>query len=191
VIGRQSIPGQVHCSNRRQPNSGRKGRHDSLPRVQSHYYYRPPKRDKDQALGGCQCNAGVAGAPSRPRYDISYPISTKSLLKFDIEEKSSISLYPDIAPISCTTSKLLPYRYSRYCNTILYSISNKNFDLEYISSVQRPSKFNIVPDIEAFSSMPKSKPSVSKVAKPLELERPQYRIRYRIRYRCIYMMMSS
>jgi hypothetical protein len=27
---------------------------------------------------------------------------------FDIEEKTSISLYPDIAPISCTTSKFLP-----------------------------------------------------------------------------------
>jgi hypothetical protein len=27
---------------------------------------------------------------------------------FDIEEKPSTSLYPDIAPISCTTSKLLP-----------------------------------------------------------------------------------
>ncbi len=41
---------------------------------------------------------------------------------------------------------------SQYCNTISYPISNQNFDIVYISSVQRASKLNIVPDIEDFFS---------------------------------------
>jgi hypothetical protein len=80
---------------------------------------------------------------------------------------------------------------SRYCNTILYSISNKNFDIVPIKGVQRPWNFDIIPDIEGFSSISKLKPSISKVAKTLELERPQYRIRYRILYRCRYMIGGS
>ncbi len=39
---------------------------------------------------------------------------------------------------------------SRYCNTILYPISNQNIDLEYISSVHRGSKSNIVPIYRRF-----------------------------------------
>jgi hypothetical protein len=73
---------------------------------------------------------------------------------------------------------------SRYCNA-LYSISNKNFDIVPISSVQRlkdPRNLISYLYIEGLSSISKSKPSISKVATTLELERPQHGIRYRKRY---------
>jgi hypothetical protein len=44
---------------------------------------------------------------------------------------------------------------SRYCNTISYSISKKNFYIEYISSVQRRLKLNIVHDIDGFPPISK------------------------------------
>ncbi len=180
MTGRQ-LPGQGHCSNRRQLNSGRKGHHNSHPRVQTVQAGQGPGDwTRRRALGGCQCIAGVAGAPSRPRYDISYPISTKSLISKRERRYPYIRHCTDIMyDIKIFTFDIVIFL---YCNTILYSISNKIFDIAYISSVQRPLKFNIVPDIESFSPMSKSNPSISKVAKTLELERPQYSIRYRIRY---------
>jgi hypothetical protein len=40
---------------------------------------------------------------------------------------------------------------SRYCNMILYPISNKIFDIESIYNVKGLSKLNIVHDIKGFS----------------------------------------
>ncbi len=91
VTGRQSTPGPGHCSNRRQLNSSRKGRQDSHPRVQTVQAGRGP--------GGWTRRRALAtwlvlSAAPGPRYEISYPISTKSLI--------SKTVYPDFAPISCT-----------------------------------------------------------------------------------------
>jgi hypothetical protein len=44
---------------------------------------------------------------------------------------------------------------SRYCNTISNPMSNKNFDIVPISSVQGRSKLNIVHDIDGFPSISK------------------------------------
>jgi hypothetical protein len=141
----------------------RKGRQDSHTRVHTIQTGRGP--------GGWTHRRGwnVAGAPSR---GISYPISTKSLIS-----KPSISLYPDIAPITCTISKfylrypyiplilqydIVPdveskprYRIHIECTKsveIEYRTRYRrfSFDIETTPSVQRASfwsVFNIVPDI--------------------------------------------
>jgi hypothetical protein len=64
--------------NRRQLNSSRKGLQDSHPRVQTVQAGRGPGGwTRRRALG---CQSSVAGVPSRPRYGMSYQISTKSLI---------------------------------------------------------------------------------------------------------------
>ena len=75
-------------------SGSRKGRQDSHAGVQTVQAGGGPG-------GGTRRRCwNVAGAPSRTRYLV--PDIDKT---FDIEAKPSISVYPDIIPISCTTSK--------------------------------------------------------------------------------------
>ncbi len=119
VTCRQSTPGPGHCSNTRQLNCSRKGHLDSHARVQTVQAGQGPGGWTRRRALGCHCY--VAAAPGRPRCLIWHivPYIDKT---FDIEEKNSISLYPDIAQISCKTSKFyLWYLYiltQWYCNTI-------------------------------------------------------------------------
>ncbi len=166
VTSRQSdTPGPGHCSNRRQLNSSRKGRQDSRPRVQTVQAGRGPggwTRHGRRAAGpGLPQPAGVTwpvrpaapGMAYRTRYrhnlwyrrenfdilisrhctDIMYDIQvfTKFYLRSPYIPILRYDIIPDIE------SKL------RYCIYI------------YISSVQRGSKLNIIPDIEGFSSISK------------------------------------
>jgi hypothetical protein len=90
-----------------------------------------------------------AQPPHCDRYDISYPVSIKYLTS---KGKLRSPYFPILNRYSVRhQSFYLRYPLSRYCNTILYSISNKNFDIVQISSVQRPSKLNIVPIYRRFS----------------------------------------
>ncbi len=149
MIGRQSIPGQDHCSNRRQLNSSRKGRQDSHARVQTVQAGRRPG-DWSWLDPSAGLERGRCARPPQVWHIV--PDIDKIL---DIEENTSRSIYPDIALISCsTTSKFLPSisLYPdisiRYCTRY-----HQNFDIVSISSVQRASKLNIVPDIEGFYSI--------------------------------------
>jgi hypothetical protein len=79
--------------------NSRKGREDNHTRVETVQAVQEP--------GGETRGWGwnVAAAPSLTRYGTSY---TKSTNAFN-SEKSSISLYPYIAPISCTASNVFAF----------------------------------------------------------------------------------
>jgi hypothetical protein len=110
VTGRQSIvdsiPGLGHLSNRRQLNSSRKGHQDSHASVQAVQAGRGPgggtRRPRSAGLKHGRPGPGCAHPPQV--WHIVPDIDKIS----DIEAKTSISLYSNSAPISCTTSKFLP-----------------------------------------------------------------------------------
>ncbi len=170
MTGRQSIPGQGYCSNKRQLNSSRKGRQDSHAKVQA-----------GRGPGGWSWldpSAGLERGRCAQPPQVWHIVPNIDKI-FDIEEKPSISLYSDIAPISCTKSIFFPSISLYYDIAIRYSNRIKLryriechgttrveielecrtryrrffFDIESISSVRRCfvwsfwSVLNIVPDI--------------------------------------------
>jgi hypothetical protein len=89
VTGRQSIPGQGDCSNRRQLNSSRKGRQDSYAKVQTVQAGRGP--------GGWSWldpSAGLERGRCAQPPQVWHIVPNIDKI-FDIEEKPSTSLYPD------------------------------------------------------------------------------------------------
>jgi hypothetical protein len=172
VTSRQSTPGPGHCSNRKQLLiSSRKGRQDSHARVQTVQAGRGP--------GGWTRRRrwNMASAPGRPRYDISYPISTKALIsnekirylyiptlhRYRVRHQRFYvrHLYIPILPhdIVIDIDTKLRYRTNIECPKsvefdISYPISNVLYDIVYdivsISTCQRGSFWsvlNIVYDI--------------------------------------------
>jgi hypothetical protein len=156
VTSRQSTPGPGHCSNRKQLlNSSRKGRQDSHARVQTFQAGRGP--------GGWTRRRGwnVASAPGRTRYDMSYPISTESLIskrklrywyipilhRYPVRHQRFYVryLYIPILPhdIVIDIERKLRYRTNIECPKTL-GFENRSryrrffFDIVSISSVMRP-----------------------------------------------------
>ncbi len=145
VTGRQSIPGQGHCSNRRQRtrNSSRKGRQDSHARVQTVQAGRGP--------GGWTRRRGWNVAPDlayHTRYQINRWYRSQN---FDIIISSHCTnIMYDIKAFA------FDILISRYCNTISYPISNKTsilYQYQMYKLLQRASKLNIVLDIDGVSSI--------------------------------------
>ncbi len=149
MTGRQSTPGPGHCSNRKQLlNSSRKGRQDSHPSVQTVQAGRGPGLQEAGPIGGAGTWPVRPAAPGMTYRTLYRP--NLGYFTFDIV-------------------------ISRYCNTIWYSIPSKNFDIEYLLSVQRASKLNIVPDIDGFPTISKQYRVYKEHLFGGKLERPQYR----------------
>jgi hypothetical protein len=124
----------------------------------------------------------VSGAPSRPRYGILYPIKKTF-------GKTSISLHPDIALISCATSKFLP-SISLYPNIAIQYLTR------YCIKTSISYQYRKYRECRNRISYPISKVFIRyrwniKCPGSIFLERPRYRTRYRIQYLCHYLILSS
>jgi hypothetical protein len=144
VTCRQSTPGPGHCSNLNRNqllNSRRKGRQGSHPRVQTVQAGRGP--------GGCQWThrrgLNMASPLSRPRYGISYPISTKSLI---LERNLQYSYIPTLHWYHVRHQSFCLQCQSLYPKLQCDIVPDIESKLWY-----RVSILNIVPDIEGFFSM--------------------------------------